>query len=213
MAPPRRIFRIEETIAARREPDGTRSALADEIMEELGALRAAIATAAAGVTAPAMSDPVPSPNGDLRRLVSELRAVRVALGADAADIAGELQAVIRGSEQATQKMLAAAEDIDIAAHNLSTVLKDDYQQGLAQDTRDRVIQIFEACNFQDLTGQRVVKAVAQLAALEVRVGRIADALARLDGAPTAHGPRLPGESGHVSQSDIDAMFEADIYSA
>jgi len=37
------------------------------------------------------------------------------------------------------------------------LLKDNFERGLAQDIRDQVTQIFEACNFQDLTSQRVVK--------------------------------------------------------
>jgi chemotaxis protein CheZ len=60
---------------------------------------------------------------------------------------------MQGGEHATQKILAAAEDIDVAANNLSAALKDAYKQGLAQDIHERVIQIFEACNFQDLTSQ------------------------------------------------------------
>ena len=59
-----------------------------------------------------------------------------------ARIAGELHAVINDSELATQKILAAAEDIDQAANNLSVALKGDFEHGLAQDIRDRVIADF-----------------------------------------------------------------------
>ena len=68
----------------------------------------------------------------------------------------------KDSEAATQKILAAAEDIDQAAANLAAVLKDGIARGLAQDIRDRVVQIFEACNFQDLTSQRVTKVMTAL---------------------------------------------------
>ena len=46
-------------------------------------------------------------------------------------------------------------------------------QGLAHDIQDRVVQIFEACNFQDLTGQRVAKVVATLKFIEEHVGAAA----------------------------------------
>ena len=47
--------------------------------------------------------------------------------------------------------------------NLSKYLVRSAQdQMLAQDIQERVINIFESCNFQDLTGQRIAKVVATL---------------------------------------------------
>jgi chemotaxis protein CheZ len=112
---------------------------------------------------------------------------------------------MQGSEQATQKILAAAEEIDQAANTLSASLKNESGQGLAQDIRDRVIAIFEACNFQDLTSQRVAKVMASLGRIEQQIARTLDELAR-ESAPAMHGPRLADDSGHVSQSDVDSMF-------
>ena len=121
-------------------------------------------------------------------------------------IASELEAVMQGSEQATQKILAAAEEIDQAANNLSAALKGKSEQGLAQDIRDRVIAIFEACNFQDLTSQRVAKVMATLARIERQIARALEELARGNAAPPMHGPRLESDRGHVSQSEVDSMF-------
>ena len=47
--------------------------------------------------------------------------------------------------------------LDQAANTLSASIKSTHEQGLAHDIQDRVVQIFEACNFQDLTGQRISK--------------------------------------------------------
>lgn len=214
MGEPRKIFRIEEMTAARRDirsDDPGVPPLAG-IMDELGALRAMLAP-------PALSRSAASAlPGDVERLAARLRHVRAAItgtaqepaGTDdpraalaSARIAQELDAVTQGSEQATQKILAAAEEIDQAANTLSATLKDDAGHGLTQDIRDRVIAIFEACNYQDLTSQRVAKVMATLDRLE---RQIAETLADLDPTPPAHGPLLEGDAGHVTQSDIDSMF-------
>ena len=75
--------------------------------------------------------------------------------ADGARASRELAAIVGSTEQATQSILQAAEEIDQAANTLSASVKGSHEQGLAHDIQDRVVQIFEACNFQDLTGQRV----------------------------------------------------------
>src|SRR3954451_18253607 len=74
-------------------------------------------------------------------------------GPEMSRVTGELGAVVGGTEHATQIILEAAEEIDQNASNLAAYLKSETQQGLAQDIQDRVVKIFEACNFQDLTGQ------------------------------------------------------------
>jgi chemotaxis protein CheZ len=126
----------------------------------------------------------------------------------ASRIAHELEAVSKDIEVATQKILAAAEDIDQAADNLAAAFKDGIDRGLAQDIRDRVVQIFEACNFQDLTSQRVSKVMATLDRIEGQITRALAELTRADDPLVMHGPRLDGDRGHVSQNDIDSMFGA-----
>lgn len=133
----------------------------------------------------------------------------------------ELQAIVAGTEHATQAVLQAAEDIDQNANTLSASLKRGHEQGLAHDIRERVVQIYEACNFQDLTGQRVTKVVATLKFIEEHVGRLMEiwhgieqlkpiTLDEIEGKDRRllNGPKLAGESGHSSQDDIDTMFGA-----
>jgi len=132
-----------------------------------------------------------------------------ALSAPTARIADELDAVVQDSELATQKILAAAEHIDQAANNLTGLLKGNFETGLTQDIRDRVTHIFEACNFQDLTSQRVAKVRASFNRLDRHIAGTLEELARADLAPPPHGPRLGDDTGHVSQSDIDSLFDGD----
>jgi len=134
----------------------------------------------------------------------------------------ELDAVVGGAEHAIQQILAAAEDIDEAANTLSAALKHEQEQALAHDIRDQVIRIFEACNFQDLAGQRITKVTATLKFIEDRVARMmeiwggieafkdftAAALAERDPGPVLlNGPKLDGDTGHATQDQIDAIFK------
>jgi len=134
---------------------------------------------------------------------------------------GELDAVVDGTERATQHILEAAEFIDEAANTLSASLKHEQEHALAGDIRDHVVRIFEACNFQDLSGQRIAKVLATLTFVEDRVARMLEiwggrdalkdyaavALTERDSeTKLVSGPKLNGDPGHVSQQEIDAMF-------
>lgn len=232
MAEPRKVFRIEQTAAARLEQSaetaqaGLRHA---EIMRELNALRSALAAAASHQ--PRAIAP-PDHCSDVARLTGELNLIADAIkGGDEDELhrhdgrpasapisrpqsrlEHELNAVVSGAEQATQRILTAAEAIGSAAGTLSAALDGRIEQGLAQDIQDNVIQIFEACNFQDLIGQRVGKISAALKFVENHIARILDeiktasAAARNADGHALHGPQLDGDDGHASQHDVDAMF-------
>lgn len=132
----------------------------------------------------------------------------------------ELDAVADSTEHATQQILEAAEGIDEAANTLSASLKQAQDQALAADIRDHVVRIFEACNFQDISGQRIAKVLATLSFVEDRVGRMLEIWGGREAikdfaasqpehghqAKLVNGPKLSGDSGHVSQQEIDAMF-------
>ena len=221
MAAPRKVFRIEQSGAA---PSERPASEADEsrdgaILRELSALRAMLAPPS---TAPHVNGTL-ARQDEIQRLTSELRLLLAAIrgpqqrhaknggfSAPTARIADELDAVIQDSEFAAQKILAAAEHIDQAATNLMGLLKGNFECGLTQDIRDRVTHIFEACNFQDLTSQRVAKVRASFNSLDRQIARVLEELARADAAPPLHGPRLGDDAGHASQTDIDSLFGGDV---
>ena len=138
-------------------------------------------------------------------------------GSQIARVTEELRAVVAGTELATQTILKAAEDIDQIANMLSAAVKNEHEQGLAHDIQDRVVQIFESCNFQDLTGQRVAKVGATLKFIEDHVARLTELWRHLErfepvvltetgGERLLNGPKLAGDTGHSSQHDIDSIF-------
>jgi chemotaxis protein CheZ len=142
-------------------------------------------------------------------------------GEEMAKVNGELGAVVGGTEQATQQILEAAEAIDNAASALGKVSSPDQQKILSDDIQERVVAIFEACNFQDLTGQRISKVMNTMKFIEQHIVEMMEIWGGVD-AIKAHappivdtrsgdekllnGPKLDGDEGHASQDDIDAMF-------
>jgi chemotaxis protein CheZ len=80
--------------------------------------------------------------------------------------------------------------------------------------------MFEACNFHDLTGQRINKVVSTLKMVDDQmtqmveiwsaIERFTNHVARLStpqqGDSLLNGPKLDGDEGHSSQNDIDALF-------
>ncbi len=126
----------------------------------------------------------------------------------------QLEAVIRGTEEAASAILDAADEIQkvISASEAP------------QETKDKIVEvttrIYEACNFQDLTGQRIIKVMRELEFVEAKIRYLvqlftgdgtADASMpdRLKGTrPDRHlmeGPQLPGSG--PSQAEIDAMLK------
>jgi chemotaxis protein CheZ len=143
-------------------------------------------------------------------------------GEEMAKVNGELGAVVGGTEHATQQILEAAESIDQAASALSKVDSVDQQKRLADDIQERVISIFEACNFQDLTGQRISKVMGTMKFIEQHINAMmeiwggVDAIkahappivdSRDEDAKLLNGPKLAGDVGHASPDDIDALFD------
>lgn len=195
----RKVFRIEELAASRRPAPHMLTigagGEAQNLVQELAALKDTIAGQAR----------------ELAALLHEGRERRMARAA------GELGAAVESMEKSTDKILKSAEVIDECARTLGAAQKSDYQRGLADDIQDHVTRIYEACNFQDLAGQRIGKVIGTLNQIEETLtqilvrsqGRFAAGIAPLK-TPSAtgllNGPRLDGEGGHASQREIDALF-------
>jgi chemotaxis protein CheZ len=142
-------------------------------------------------------------------------------GEEMAKVNGELGAVVGGTEQATQQILEAVEAIDQAASALANNVTPDQQRRLSEDIQERVVSIFEACNFQDLTGQRISKVMQTMKFIEQHINEMMNIWGGVDAIKThvppivdtregdarlLNGPKLDGDAGHASQDDIDAMF-------
>lgn len=141
-------------------------------------------------------------------------------GSSIVHVARELDAVVGGAEGSIQRILAAAEDIEQAAHTLSAAAKGEHDQSVAKEIKEDVVRILEACNFHDIAGQRISKVLVTLKFVEDRITRMMEIWRSIDvdagktvtpkpqggEAALLNGPKLDGEPGHASQADIDAMF-------
>jgi chemotaxis protein CheZ len=171
-------------------------------------------------------------SSSLRQLQHEVDAIHTAIartkqeiamlhagasGPGAPRAARELDAVVDGTERAAHQIMDAAETIANAAKSLTAPEGED--DGLTQQIRDNVLRIFEACNFQDLSGQRIAKVLAMLQFIDASIARMmeiwggAEAFKSYAGTAGSEpgllqGPKLADDSGHVTQADIDAILES-----
>ncbi|WP_305989121.1 protein phosphatase CheZ [Roseibium sp. MMSF_3544] len=155
-----------------------------------------------------------------KREIATLHHTTGSKGEEMTRVTNELDAVVLGTEGATETILASAEYIDETANTLSARLgKEDAE--LAGDIQDRVVKIFEACNFQDLTGQRITKVVATLRFVEDRIMQMMDIWGGIEtfkdieveqreykegDAALLNGPALESDVDVATQDDIDALF-------
>jgi chemotaxis protein CheZ len=70
-------------------------------------------------------------------------------------VAGELDAVVEATEEATTTILSACEEIETQASMLKAAGVDTGNNDCVGAILERVVMLYEACNFQDLTGQRI----------------------------------------------------------
>jgi chemotaxis protein CheZ len=125
----------------------------------------------------------------------------------------ELDAVVESTQEATETIMSAAEEI------MSADASDPEAYKALID--DKMIVIFEACSFQDLTGQRIRKVVKTLTWIENRISSLARKLNIADGPVVEaeveetederrmrelilNGPQMKGEG--VTQNAVDNFF-------
>lgn len=125
----------------------------------------------------------------------------------------ELDAVVTATAEATHTIMTVCEEIQ------DVVSASDEKTQMA--INDKVMQIFEACSFQDITGQRIKKVISTLAVIEKKIDRIMDTLGDKVGVKVSeeklekvisvedeksllNGPQLAGKA--ISQDDIDKLL-------
>lgn len=134
-------------------------------------------------------------------------------------VAGEeLEAVIGATENATNTIMESVETIE--------TLTDQMPREVSEKVVDAVTQVYEACGFQDITGQRIKKVVTTLTQIEEKVhallgafgqdGQVDAARAKaakeekpktdepLSDADLMNGPQAAEAA--ISQDDIDALL-------
>ncbi len=154
----------------------------------------------------------------------ELASLRHPLADDEKDTilsaTNELDAIVAATEKATDTILHASEEISVLLERFRGDSElDDEHRATVDLIEAKTIAILEACNFQDITGQRINKVVNAMKFIEDRVKAMIDiwgveAFSYLplpgeevvDGdAALLEGPQL--DNLGLTQDDIDAMFD------
>ena len=127
----------------------------------------------------------------------------------------ELDAIVGSTEEATNGILQAMESLESLTGEMAPEL--------AEKVTEAVTKVYESCNFQDITGQRITKVVKALKHIESKVDALVSAFGdeiakykathpqaeAADEEPSAdqkllNGPQLPDNAS--KQDDIDALL-------
>lgn len=114
----------------------------------------------------------------------------------------ELDAVVDMTEEAANRILDAASRINDRIHTKDDWEDSEARQSAVEKINQDVEEIFLACSFQDLTGQRIRKTLENLRLIEDRLNTALDKM----------GIELPSDSLQPprkasSQAEVDAMFK------
>jgi len=140
-------------------------------------------------------------------------------------MAHEMDAIVGATENATNGILDAVEAVTNLVGEIQAQEKESYIRQIADDIQDKLMAVFEHCNFQDLTGQRITKVINTMKFIEERIDRMMEIWGR-DGFLTEqdehgekavpdseaererrllNGPQHEGKG--ISQDQIDALFD------
>jgi chemotaxis protein CheZ len=120
----------------------------------------------------------------------------------------ELDAIVEHTATATNAILSSCETLDDVAAGLTG--------DAATSLQDATTRIYEACSFQDITGQRITKVVSTLKTIEAKVAQIVttfgtskrevpvEETAEAADSALLNGPQHPTVA--MDQSDIDKLL-------
>jgi chemotaxis protein CheZ len=116
----------------------------------------------------------------------------------------ELDAIVAHTAHATHAILASCETLDEVSASVSG--------DPAARLQDAVTRIYEACSFQDITGQRITKVVSTLKVIEEKVAHIINTFGPKTEAPEPAGPRVASDTDLLNgpQLPAHAMDQSDI---
>jgi chemotaxis protein CheZ len=157
----------------------------------------------------------------LQRVRSEIASIDRPADAehDFGSMGDQLDAIIEATETATNTIMEAVEKNDEVVAEIRKKVDDPEISAMLDKINANSGDVFEACSFQDITGQRVNKVIKSITYVEERVNSLIDVMGR-DAIETAEvavveektddeklleGPQLAGKG--LSQDDIDSLFD------
>ena len=114
----------------------------------------------------------------------------------------ELDAIVEATASATNRIMDAADVIMDVGPLIAPEL--------GEKVTGAVTAIYEACTFQDITGQRVTKIVGMLKTIEGQLDKMINAMGEIESvAVSTPSPSASAQNTAASQDDIDALFAFD----
>ncbi|NQV85343.1 MAG: protein phosphatase CheZ [Rhodospirillales bacterium] len=167
----------------------------------------------------------PSLRGRMAAIRKELSGLNGGASADLfAETLEQLDALGDEIAIATDRLMTACETIQDATDGITAKTKERGTKNRLKTINQATGDIFEACSFQDLTGQRLGKITRTVAVIEDGVREVSTqagvkanvkgrkkgkagkhAIDRIDGGIVLEGPQINGPA--VSQADIDSLFD------
>jgi chemotaxis protein CheZ len=162
--------------------------------------------------------------GHMNRVRRELAVLHGEDSGSFVTMADTLEAIVENTEIASNSILESMEAIESLLGELRARGDADIDR-ICDGVTERVNQVFEACSFQDLTGQRISRVGKSLKFVEERVNALVrmwgrDELSKvLDDIKTEsqqpaepaevemHGPQRAGVA--ISQDEVDKLFSQD----
>ena len=172
-----------------------------------------------------------NPPGNEGGLMAEVQALGRTIAAARAEIAAlrvdditvshipsatdQLDAIVVHTAAATDTILEVCETLDGLADTLGRDATSPLTGAATAKLQEATTQIYEACSFQDLTGQRISKVVTALKSIEAKVAQIMSTFGEAsDESPARealpeevsllNGPQLPAHA--MGQSEIDKLM-------
>jgi chemotaxis protein CheZ len=200
----------------------------DRLGQRLAAIRAHYPDSQPEVVAEVVRAVLSTMSGDLSAQETSLLAEVEALGRTIANAKAEI-AALRVDDITDTQIPFATDELDaIVEHTASAThailsgceTLDDVATGIAGEPasrlQDATTRIYEACSFQDITGQRITKVVATLKTIEAKVAQIVatfggaerevftEVVEQPDEKALLNGPQHPTVA--MDQSDIDKLL-------
>ena len=157
----------------------------------------------------------------LKRVRQEIAAINKPADEDMHfdSMSDQLDAIVQATEEATNTIMECMEKNDDIVTKLRQGITDADQLALLDQISTNGADVFEACSFQDITGQRVTKVVKSVTYVEDRVNALISVWGKdeidkievtaekekTEDEKLLKGPALEGEG--MAQDEIDKLFD------
>ncbi|MEQ8227155.1 MAG: protein phosphatase CheZ [Rhodospirillales bacterium] len=135
------------------------------------------------------------------------------------NMSDQLDAIVQATAEATNSIMEIVEQNSDTLQKIRDKTDDPEIRALLDEVENNSSNIFEACTFQDITGQRVTKIARSVTYVESRVNslieifgkehlenvEIEDEVEKTEDEKLLSGPQLEGEG--ISQDEIDKLFD------